>query len=63
MAFKIKVDEDSCVGCGACAAQYSEFFEMDDNTGKAVPTQMKFDEVDTDVADVCPVGAIEVNKA
>lgn len=63
MAQKITVDQDACVGCGACAAQYGELFEMDDATGKAKPTQSSFDKVDPEVADVCPVGAIEVTKA
>ncbi len=69
MAFEVKVDEDKCIGCGACTAEYEENFELieTDNGYKAKPKKEKFDSDETfeknkAAADVCPVDAISVNK-
>lgn len=60
---KVKVNRDSCIGCGACAAICNEVFEIDDEglsiTKKEVVEEDKKQEVQ-DAADSCPTGAIEV---
>ncbi len=60
---KVKVNRDSCIGCGACAAICDEVFEIDDEglsiTKKEVVEEDKKQEVQ-DAADSCPTGAIEV---
>lgn len=60
---KVKVNRDTCIGCGACAAICDDVFEIDDE-GLSVA---KVEEVEDskkqevqDAADSCPTGAIEV---
>ncbi len=62
---KVKVNQDSCIGCGACAAICDKVFEINDDG----LSQAKVEEVaDTDTqdvrdaADACPTGAIEVEE-
>ena len=61
MGFKIKVDEEKCIGCGACAASCDNF-EM--NEGKAVAKKKEVDKLgcNQEAADVCPVEAIKIKK-
>ena len=56
---KIIVDEEACIGCGACVSQCPEAFKMDEKTHKSVakPGAEKVACVD-DGIDVCPVDAI-----
>ena len=68
--FKIVHDRSGCIGCGACAATCSKFWEMaDDGKSKlkgSKPKSGKFElEVgdlgcNKDAADVCPVNVIHV---
>ena len=58
---KIKVNQEACIGCGACCAISENLFEIDD-TGLSVA---KVDNVDEehkqsaiDAIDACPTGAI-----
>ena len=58
---KIKVMEDACIGCGACAAICDEAFDINDE-GISVA---KVEEVDESIKDEvldaiesCPTGAI-----
>lgn len=57
----VKVDQDKCIGCGACAATCPEVFEMGDD-GKS-HVKAKFDEkknakcIKEAIAN-CPVEAI-----
>lgn len=59
---KVKVNEDACIGCGACCAICDEVFEMNDEGLSSVIV----DEVSEDLEDnareaieSCPTGAIE----
>ena len=58
---KIKVNQDSCIGCGACVATAEELFEFNED-GLSVA---KVEEVPEDkkenaqeAIDSCPTGAI-----
>lgn len=59
---KLKVNQDVCIGCGACAAIADDVFEIDD-TGLAttivdeVPEKSIEDAIDA--KEGCPVYAIE----
>jgi ferredoxin len=61
MAYKIEVDQEKCIGCGACAATCSNF-EL--NEGKAFAKKKEVDKpgCNQEAADVCPVDAIKVTK-
>ena len=60
---KFKVDQDKCIGCGACANICNEIFEIDFDEGYAkakdieVPEDLK-DDAQT-AKESCPTGAIE----
>ena len=61
---KIKIDQESCIGCGACCAQF-DFFEFNDDGLSTVKGKAE-DIVEGDnleeAAVVCPVDAIKVEK-
>lgn len=56
---KVSVDQDKCIGCGACASLCPEVFELKDGKSYA-----KKEETDEDCAgkaeSACPVDAIIV---
>lgn len=52
----VKVNESKCIGCGLCAANCSEVFEMQDGKAK-VKEQKNSKCVDQAIKD-CPVHAI-----
>ena len=59
---KVKVNEDSCIGCGACAAICDEVFEMNDEGLSEVVVDTVQEENEESVKEViesCPTGAIE----
>jgi len=62
---KVKVNRDSCIGCGACAAICDDVFEIDDEglstLKKEVVEEDQKQEV-LDAQDSCPTGAIEVEE-
>ena len=63
--YKVKVDQESCIGCGACCANF-EFFEFNDDgvsTVKGKTEDIVEGEDIEEAANVCPVDAIQVEKA
>lgn len=61
---KIIIDQETCIGCGACTAVSSDLFEISE-TGKAQPKKTEdLTEEETSQAkeglEVCPVQAIKV---
>lgn len=63
---KVLIDKNMCIGCGFCAANYSDVFKMDDDD-LAVTTNNIIDKMDDkakeeilDIKDGCPVGAIKI---
>ncbi len=64
MTFKIEVDKDKCIGCGACTAQCADMFEMNDD-GKAQPKKSEVDDAGCakEAEDICPVDAIKVSES
>ena len=60
---KVKVDQDTCTGCGVCAEGCPEVFVMDDNSlsqviAETVPAGSE--DKARDAASQCPVTCIEV---
>lgn len=58
---KIKVNQDACIGCGACCAIADDLFEIDDNgLSKAKVTEVPEDKKDVakEAVESCPTSAI-----
>ncbi len=62
MAFKIEINADACIGCGACVAACADNFEMDGD--KAIVKNAEVGEIGTnqEAADGCPVTCIKVTE-
>ena len=59
---KFKVNQDTCIGCGACQATCGEVFEINDDGIAEVIVDEISEDVKEDAIDAkegCPVGAIE----
>lgn len=62
---KVKVNEDACIGCGACCAIADTIFEIGDNgLSEVKKEEVQEDEKQAvrDAAEACPTGAIEVEE-
>ena len=58
---KVKVNQDACIGCGACTSIAEGVFEIDDNgLSKAVVDTVAEDKVDQvkEAIESCPTSAI-----
>ncbi|MCL5410557.1 MAG: ferredoxin [Patescibacteria group bacterium] len=62
---KIFIDDDLCIGCGACEGTAPDHFELGSD-GKA-HVKKQYSEEDKDIIkeakDGCPAGAIEIKEA
>jgi len=62
MAKKVTVDQELCIGCGACANLCPEVFTLNDE-GKSEVLDQTGAGCDVEVAaNSCPVGAIKVTE-
>jgi ferredoxin len=59
--FKIELNKDTCIGCGACTAQCDNF-EMDGDKAKIIKTEVDDVSCNKEAEDVCPVDAIKVKE-
>jgi ferredoxin len=58
--YKVKVNKEKCIGCGACVAICPEVFEL--KAGKAIAKKQSSNkECAKQAADSCPVNAITIN--
>jgi ferredoxin len=61
---KVRVDAETCVGCGTCAEEYPELFEMPGEVAIAktevVPEDMH--EKCREAVEICPVEAIIIEQ-
>lgn len=56
---KFKVDQELCIGCGACEGVCPEVFELDDKSQvKLDPVPEEFQECALEAEENCPVEAI-----
>ena len=59
---KVRVNEDACIGCGACAAICDEVFEINDEGISEVKNpEVSDSNIDSakEAIESCPTGAIE----
>ncbi len=63
MTIKIVHERDNCIGCGACAANCPDNWEMaDDGKSKAKKTELEEIGCNQEAADSCPVQCIKIEK-
>ena len=62
MKYKVEVDKDACIGCGACAAICSKIFEIGADGKSHAKVSETDEECVKEAADSCPVGAIKVTE-
>ncbi|OQY37949.1 MAG: ferredoxin [Candidatus Cloacimonetes bacterium 4572_65] len=57
---KFKVDQDTCIGCGACAGTCPEVFELEDGKSQVIlnPVTPEYEANALAAEDICPVQAI-----
>ncbi len=62
MVYSIEVDQDACIGCGACVATCEKSFKLVDN--KSVPVKKNVPELscEQEAADSCPVNCIKITQ-
>lgn len=61
--FKIEIDKDACIGCGACEAQCPDNFKMgDDSKARVKNSELSELGCSKDAKEVCPVDAIKIIK-
>ena len=57
----IKIDDKTCIGCGACVSLCPRCFQMNEQ-GLAEPTGEAADEAAQEAAASCPVAAIIIEE-
>ena len=64
--FKITIDQENCIGCGACEAVCSENFELKEinHAFKAFVKKSKIEKIscNKEAADSCPVDVIKIEN-
>ena len=59
---KVKVNQDACIGCGACLSIADDVFEMNDeglSTAKVDTVPEASEDAVREAIESCPTGAIE----
>ncbi len=54
---KVKVDSETCIGCGLCVSSFAQAFDFDDEGKAKVTGELEEAEADEAIA-TCPAGAI-----
>ena len=61
---KVTVDEELCVGCGACVDICPEVFDLEDDMAKVLTNEVpgELEESASEAAEACPVDAIIIKE-
>ncbi|MFC1685587.1 ferredoxin [Nanoarchaeota archaeon] len=63
--YKIVINRDECIGCGACEAACSKNYKLDSDN-KSVVKKKVIDESDLEcnkeAVEICPVDVIKISK-
>lgn len=59
--YKVLLDRNTCIGCGACTVECDNFIQ-DEDKAKAINTEVDEIGCNKKAADVCPVNAISIEK-
>lgn len=61
---KLKVNEEVCIGCGACFSEYQNHLEMnEEGLARVIPEKEEVtEELAEEIVNICPVGAISSEK-
>ncbi len=65
LAFRIQLDREKCIGCGACTAQCPDNWEMEESDEfKARPKKTMLNDIGSnkDAEEICPVRAIKITE-
>jgi ferredoxin len=57
---KIKVDQEKCIGCGACVAICPKSFAMVEGKAKEKASEVKKITCEKEASEGCPVNAISI---
>lgn len=62
--FKIEVDQEKCISCGACTTICPDNFELKGADNKSFAKKSELDEIGCgqEAADACPVQCIKITK-
>ena len=58
--YKIEVNKETCIGCGACVSTCPDFFELQEDKSVAKKTETDDIGCAKEAASVCPVNAIKI---
>lgn len=61
---KVKVNQDACIGCGACVSMANEYFDFnDEGYSEAIKEVIEDSDLELveDAASCCPVDAISIS--
>ena len=61
MTYKISVDQEKCIGCGACT-NVCDNFEMVDEKSNPIKDVVDEPGCNNEAKDICPVDAISVEE-
>lgn len=59
---KVEIIKDACISCGLCIQMNNEVFDYDDDGKSKVMKEMVDDSNITNIADICPTGAIIITE-
>jgi len=57
----VKIDQETCIGCGLCTSTCPEVFEMKGDKASVINPKGEEEGCTKEAAESCPVGAIKID--